>query len=260
MLAEGKFGQAGHRVIIEEFLDGEEFSLLSFVSGQNYVPMPIARDYKRAFDNDAGPNTGGMGAHSPNPLITETDRAEALHNIVEPTISALAAEEIPYDGVLYAGLIKTATGIKVIEFNARFGDPETEVVLPLLKTPLADLITSLQTYEAAETPTDLTDQLSVHWADGATVGVVLASSGYPGDYEKGAPISGLNNLTLQKDIDVYHMGTKSAQNQIVTDGGRVLFIVGQGDTLADARTKAYQALTEISCQALFHRTDIAAHL
>ena len=251
MLAGNKFGEAGHRVVIEEFLAGEEFSLLSFVSDQVYYPMPIARDYKRAFDGDRGPNTGGMGAHSPNPLITAADRIEALTTIVEPTLAALAAEGIPFTGVLYAGLIKTSNGIKVIEFNVRFGDPETEVILPLLETSLIDLIQFLTTKKHE-------DFVSPKWANEATVGVVLATKGYPGDYPKGAPIHGLSNLAAAPDIDVYHMGTKSQNGEIVTNGGRVLFIVGKAPTLAEARDKAYRAVSEIDSPALFHRTDIAA--
>ena len=330
MLEGNQFGEAGHRVVIEDFLEGEEFSLLSFVSGQNYIPMPIARDYKRAFDNDAGPNTGGMGAHSPNPLITEADREEALTKVVEPTLAALADKGVPFTGVLYAGLIKTANGVKVIEFNVRFGDPETEAVLPLLETPLVELVTRLTDSQsplrdpaipvvsrrasgaphsrdprdivgdniagweptgpqddgkddATPTPSscaedaaaaaagvagshkakcvangDVTDDLGVKWADAATVGVVLASIGYPGDYPKGAHIHGLEALESEPDIDVYHMGTKAEDGQIVTNGGRVLFVVGQGKTLAEARDKSYAALEKIDCPELFHRKDIAA--
>lgn len=246
MLEGGRFGEAGHRVVIEEFLDGEEFSLLSFVGNDRYVPMPIARDYKRAFDGDKGPNTGGMGAHSPNPLITANDRDEALRKIVEPTISAMSAEGLPFTGILYAGLVKTSEGVKVIEFNVRFGDPETEVVLPLLETPLTEVIDSLTSHESSA---------AVSWSPDATVGVVLAARGYPGDYPKGAVIDGLEMLD---DVDVYHMGTAEHDGRIVSNGGRVLFLVGRGETLTGAREKAYRAVAQIDCPELFHRSDIAA--
>ena len=260
MLSGGKFGDAGKKIVIEEFLDGEEFSLMSFVCGEKYLPMPIARDYKRAFDGDAGPNTGGMGAHSPNPLITDADRQEALSNIVEPTLAALAAEGIPFAGVLYAGLMKTTDGIKVIEFNVRFGDPETEVVLPLLETPLTELILSLSDKSSDDDrgANDAQNNARASWSEDATVGVVLASRGYPGDYPKGAPIAGLAKLTGTPNIDVYHMGTASNDGQIVTNGGRVLFVVGRAASLSEARELAYDAVSEIDCKELFHRSDIAA--
>lgn len=245
MLTGDKFGAAGRKVVIEDFLDGEEFSLMSFVDGTRYYPMPVARDYKRAFDGDQGPNTGGMGAHSPNPLITAGDYQEALTKVVEPTIAALVAEGIPFTGVLYAGLIKTADGVNVIEFNVRFGDPETEVLMPLLETPLTDVIGAL----------DAGAEREVRWSGDATVGVVLAARGYPGDYAKGAVIRGLDKLA---DVDVYHMGTKKVNGEVTTNGGRVLFVVARGNSLAEARKKVYAELPKINCDDLFYRTDIAA--
>jgi len=248
MLDGGKFGAAGNKVVIEEFLDGEEFSLMTFVGNNKYTTMPIARDYKRAHDLDAGPNTGGMGAHSPNPLISHDDFHHAVEQVVLPTLVAMREEGIPFTGVLYAGLIKTADGIKVVEFNVRFGDPETEVLLPIMKSDLTDVIGSLL---------DPGTEVEIaRWDSDSTVGVVLASDGYPGDYQKGAEINGLDELT---DVDVYHMGTRLRDGNLVADGGRVLFVVGRGDSLADARDKVYRELTKIDAPGLFHRSDIAAN-
>jgi len=245
MLSGSAFGDSGKRIVIEEFLDGEEFSLMSFVAGDKFATMPVARDYKRAFDGDAGLNTGGMGAHSPNPLITDADTAEAIATVVEPTVAALAADGLPFTGVLYAGLIKTDDGVKVIEFNVRFGDPETEVVLPRLETPLVSLIGSLM---AGQQP-------DVEWSSEPAVGVVLASQGYPGEFPKGGAISGLDRLD---GVEVYHMGTGASNSgQLIANGGRVLFVAAKGDTLADARARVYQEIEKIDAPTLFHRTDIA---
>lgn len=263
MLADNKFGAAGHRVVIEEFLDGEEFSLMSFAATHSdgsggAIAMPIARDYKRAFDGDKGPNTGGMGAHTPNPLITDDDRHTALSTIVAPTLAAMQAEGIPFNGVLYAGLIKTPDGIKVIEFNVRFGDPETEIILANLQLPLAELLVRLLD-NSLETMAELEPYHDQLWSDEAGVGVVLAAKGYPGDYEKGAVVFGLDKLATLPDIDVYHMGTALDDNgDIVTNGGRVLFVVGRAPTLAEARAKANLAARQVDCLDLFHRTDIAS--
>ena len=248
MLCGAAFGAAGSRVVIEEFLDGEEFSLMAFVNGTRYVPMPIARDYKRAFDGDQGLNTGGMGANSPHPLITEADYDQAIAEVIEPTVKALNAEGIPYTGVLYAGLIKTAAGIKVIEFNVRFGDPETEVVLPRLDTPLVDIISGLLDDDGAPAP-------AAQWSSEACVGVVLAAEGYPGTSVKGARIQNLDALV---GVDVCHMGTaRAASGDYVTNGGRVLCVVGKGASLTDARDLVYGEISKINCSELFHRNDIA---
>jgi len=244
MLVDASFGAASANVVIEEFLDGEEFSLMSFVAGDKFYPMPIARDYKRAYDNDKGLNTGGMGAHSPNPLITDEDCRVALDEIVKPTVNAMVAEGIPFTGILYAGLIKTVDGPKVIEFNARFGDPETEVVLPLLETNLAAALLDLLAGADIE----------LKWRDEQTVGVVLAAKGYPADYEKGIPIRALDTL---KDVDVYHMGTRVVDGDFVTNGGRVLIVVASDADLASAREKVYAEIEKIECDDLFYRTDIA---
>jgi len=249
MLSGNAFGESGKRIVIEEFLDGEEFSLMSFVgSDQNgairFEPMPVARDYKRAFDGDQGLNTGGMGAHSPNPRITDEDTAQAIAQVVAPTVQALCDEGIPFTGVLYAGLIKTDDDVKVIEFNVRFGDPETEVVLPRLETPLVDVISHVMDNQPN----------NAQWSDQPAVGVVLATEGYPGDYPKGTPINGLDNLN---DVEVYHMGTATnANGDLVSNGGRVLFISAKGNTLQAARAKVYQEIEKIDAPALFYRTDI----
>ena len=244
MLIDASFGAASASVVIEEFLDGEEFSLMSFVAGNKFYPMPIARDYKRAYDNDEGLNTGGMGAHSPHPLITEEDYQIALQKVVKPTVDAMIAEGIPFTGILYAGLIKTSEGSKVIEFNARFGDPETEVVLPLLETELS--VALLDFLEGKD--------VDMKWRNEQTVGVVLAAKGYPTDYAKGVPIRALDAL---EGVDIYHMGTGVVDGEIVTNGGRVLFVVASGADLAAAREKVYAEIKKIECDDLFYRMDIA---
>ncbi len=240
MLLDAKFGEG--KVVIEEFLTGPEFSFMCFVDGRNVYPMAIAQDHKRAYDGDKGPNTGGMGAYSPVPFITAEDEAYALEHVMLPTAAAMVDEGNSFSGVLYGGLIKDPSGIKVIEFNARFGDPETEVVLPRLKSDIYDVFSAI----ADSTPAQ------VEWHDFATLGVVLASKGYPGAYESGAVIGGLEGLTAQ----VYHMGTAQKGDDIVTAGGRVLLVVGKGETLEAARTHALSQIEKIKCDALFHRTDI----
>ena len=247
MLVDASFGEASASVVIEEFLDGEEFSLMSFVTGDKFYPMPIARDYKRAYDNDEGLNTGGMGAHSPHPLITDADYQIALEQVVKPTVEAMIAEGTPFTGILYAGLIKTAAGPKVIEFNARFGDPETEVILPLLETNLATNLLELLAGNTA----------NFTWSNEQTVGIVLAAKGYPGNYGKGAPIRALDTL---QDVDIYHMGTARVNDEFVTNGGRVLFVVASGSDLAAAREKVYAEIKKIDCDDLFYRNDIAGKI
>ena len=240
MLLDDKFGKG--KVVIEEFLTGPEFSLLCFVAGEVVVPMVLAQDHKRAYDNDEGPNTGGMGAYSPLPFITDEDREYALEKVMRPTAAAMVKEGVPFCGVLYGGLMKTPEGVKVIEFNARFGDPETEVVLPRLKSDICDVFCAFAEGKGAE----------LEWSEKATLGIVLASKGYPGDYEKGHVIEGLDKV----DAKVYHMGTALKDGKFVTNGGRVLFVVGEGDTLKEAQTAALAAVEKIECDNLFHRTDI----
>ena len=241
MLLDATFGKG--KVIVEEFLDGPEFSFMCVVSGEKVYPLALAQDHKRAYDGDKGPNTGGMGAYSPVPFISEEVRMEALERIMLPTARALVKEGVPFTGVLYGGLILTADGPKVIEFNARFGDPETEVVLPRLKSDILDL------FEAAVDGRDH----ETRWSTKACLGVVLASDGYPGSYEKGAVIEGLDKVKGK----VYHMGTtRDLAGNLVVNGGRVLMVVGEGDTVADANKAALADVAVIDCPALFHRTDI----
>ena len=230
MLLDNKFGKG--RVVVEEFLTGPEFSFMCFVSGTKVWPMVLAQDHKRAYDGDKGPNTGGMGAYSPLPFISAEDEAYALEQ----------AEGCPFEGVLYGGLMKTPQGIRVIEFNARFGDPETEVVLPRLKSDIVDIFRAV--VEGGDT--------EIEWHDFAALGVVLASKGYPGSYDTGCEIKGLDKV----EGAVYHMGTRADGDRVVTAGGRVLFVVGRGATVTEAREAALRDVGRIECGNLFHRTDI----
>lgn len=240
MLLDASFGKG--RVVVEDFLDGPEFSFMCVVSGRKVYPLAMAQDHKRAYDGDKGPNTGGMGAYSPVPFVTEEVRTTALRDIMQRTADAMADEGVPFKGVLYGGLILTADGPKVIEFNARFGDPETEVVLPRLKSDFYDLV------EAAVDGRDC----ATEWSPEAYLGVVLASKGYPGSYKKGVEIKGLDKV----DAEVYHMGTKRDGDRILTAGGRVLMVVGKGKNIAEANEAAKAEIAKIDCPELFHRTDI----
>lgn len=241
MLLNVKFGEG--KVVVEEYLEGPEFSFMCFVNGSNVYPLEMAQDHKRAFDNDLGPNTGGMGAYSPLPFITKDDYDYALNKIMIPTAKALVREGHPFTGVLYGGLMKTKKGIKVIEFNARFGDPETEVVLPRLKTDIFDAFN------------DVIDgkEPKLEWDNNYTIGIVLASKGYPGSYAKGFKIE--NGM----DDNIYHMGTKfDDEGNLVTNGGRVLFAVESAPTLEEANKLANELVDKVKCDNLYHRTDIGA--
>ena len=240
MLLDDKFGEG--KVVVEDYLEGPEFSFMCFVSGRRVWPMVLAQDHKRAYDGDCGPNTGGMGAYSPLPFVTAEDEKFALERIMQPVADAMADEGCPFEGVLYGGLMKTAQGIKVIEFNARFGDPETEVVLPRLKSDIVDIFCAVAEGRGAR----------LEWHGFATLGIVLASKGYPGAYEKGREIGGLDAV----GGTVYHMGTKADGERVLTAGGRVLFVVGRGKDLAEARANALRDVARIDCGHLFHRTDI----
>lgn len=240
MLQNDKFGHG--QVVIEEFMTGPEFSFMCFVSGDKVYPMVLSQDHKRAFDGDKGPNTGGMGAYSPLPFITKADEEFALQKIMLPTAKAMIAEGCPFKGVLYGGLMKTPNGIKVVEFNARFGDPETEVVLPRLTADIVDIFTAIID---GTTPV-------LTWDKRAAIGIVLASKGYPNNYEKGFEIKNLDRV----DTTVYHMGTKRENDKIITNGGRVLFVTALADTLKEAREKANAEVAKIDCENLFYRTDI----
>lgn len=241
MLLDDKFGHG--KVVFEQFLEGPEFSFMCFVDNENVYPLEMAQDHKRAYDNDQGPNTGGMGAYSPLPFITEEDYEYAMNEIMLPTAKAMVKEGTPFTGVLYGGLMKTKKGIKVIEFNARFGDPETEVVLPRLTSDIYDAFNAIIDGKKPE----------LTWDDSYTIGIVLASKGYPGEYQKGFIIENADSE------DIYHMGTTiDNSGNLITNGGRVLFAVAKGDTLEEANARANALVDEIHCDALFHRTDIGA--
>ena len=240
MLLDEKFGKG--KVVIEEYLEGPEFSLLCFVNGHDVYPMPVAQDHKRAYNGDKGPNTGGMGAYTELPFITDEDIEYAMTNVMRRTADAMVAEDASFCGVLYGGLMKTKNGIKVIEFNARFGDPETEVILPRLKSDMCQIFCDVAD---GKTPV-------IKWDDQATLGVVLASKGYPGSYEKGYEISGLEEV----DGSIYHMGTSLKDGKYLTSGGRVMIVVCKAATLKEAQAKANQEVEKIKCDNLFYRTDI----
>jgi len=242
------FGASGASVVIEEFLTGQEMSLLAFVDGSTVRPMVPSQDHKPVFDNDKGPNTGGMGTYSPLPHVPQSVVQEAIDNIVQPTADAMVKEGRPFKGVLYAGLILTPNGVKTIEFNARFGDPETQVILPRLKTDLLDIFLAVNNGTLAEQP--------IEWSDDAAVCVIVASGGYPGPYPKGLPITGLEAIQGDEAI-VFHAGTALQDGQIVTNGGRVLGITGIGKDIVEARQKAYAAADRIHFDAKHYRTDIA---
>ncbi len=241
MLKNNKF--SCKKVIIEEFLEGEEFSLMAFVKNDKVYPMVLSQDHKKVFDNDLGPNTGGMGAYSPVKQITPIVIEDAVNNVMIACCKAMVKENRHFEGVLYGGLILTKKGPKVIEFNARFGDPETEVILPRLKNDLFVLMN------------DLIDgkEIELIWDEDETIGVVLASVGYPNAYDKGYEINGLDTL---ENVFVFHMGTKIKNNHFVTNGGRVLFVVAKEKTIQKAKELVYQEIKKIKCMNLFYRKDI----
>ena len=243
MLVSEKFGAASSRVVIEEFLSGEEFSLMAFVNGEAVVPLEIAQDHKRAFDGDQGPNTGGMGAYSPVPQIGPLTVQTAVETVLIPAAKAMVQEGRSFCGILYAGLIKTAEGPKVIEFNARFGDPETQVVLPRLESDLVEVILELLNGGKPQ----------LKWDSQAMLGVVVASKGYPESYQKGAVLRGLTNI----DQFVFHAGTaKNDAGDFITAGGRVLLVGAKAFELEEAQDKVYKELAKLSCDGVFYRKDI----
>lgn len=246
MLAENKFGDSGAKVVIEDFLAGQEFSLLSFVRGAEVYPMIIAQDHKRAYENDLGPNTGGMGAYSPIPQIPDNMVAEVIDTIVKPTAKALVEEGCSFTGILYAGLIATSEGVKVIEFNARFGDPEAQVVLPHLESDFALVIDDLLKGKIPK----------IHWRKkGFNLGVVVAAEGYPGTYKK--KIS-LPKIPLSEEYSVYYAGVDEVDGKLVSNGGRVFLVEAFGDTLSEAQKKVYSMLDGLDLSGLFYRKDIGA--
>jgi phosphoribosylamine---glycine ligase len=244
LMVDKRFGAASEKVVVEEFLEGEEFSLMSFVNDEIVLPMEIAQDHKRAFDGDQGPNTGGMGAYSPVPQIPDAAVQKAINEIVLPTASAMKKEGTPFTGILYAGLILTNEGPKVIEFNARFGDPETQVILPRLENDLGELLVSLLDGKRSE----------LRWSEESVLGVVLASEGYPVSSSEPQLIKGLENI--QEDTNVFHAGTKSSENTLQTDGGRVLLVALKGNSLEDAQRNVYEEMKKITCEGSFYRKDI----
>lgn len=247
IMVKREFGESGNQVLIEEYLSGREVSLLCFTDGKTAVPMVPACDYKRVYDNDLGLNTGGMGAYSPPNFFNDKLVTEVTDTIIKPVINAMGAEGKIYKGVLYTGLMMTDNGPKVLEFNARFGDPETQVILPRLKTDLVDIILSVINGTLHEQ--------DIEWSNDACVGVVMASGGYPGTYKTGYPIKGLDKL--DSDIMVFHAGTKFEQGEICTSGGRVLTVTSMGETLFDAMTKVYLNLPRIRFDNEHYRKDIA---
>lgn len=252
MLEGGEFGEAGSEIVIEELLEGEEASLLVVCDGERALPLLPAQDHKRAFDGDEGPNTGGMGAYAPAPVLTTALVNEAMQRIVRPVLAELAATGFPFIGCLYAGLMLTVDGLKVIEFNCRFGDPETQVVLPLLDEDFLNLIALAASGRLPDRP--------LRWKPGRCVGVVLASGGYPGSYETGLPIEGTDAASRLPGVSVFHAGTRVAQGVLVTAGGRVLCVSAMGQGYEEAIDLAYRAAELIRFEGKMLRTDIAARV
>ena len=248
IMVDKKFGASGSKVVIEEFLTGPEVSVLSFCDGKTVVPMVSAQDHKRAYDNDEGLNTGGMGTFSPSRIYTKEINDDCMEKIFKPTVAAMAKEGRPFVGVLYFGLMLTKDGMKVIEYNARFGDPETQVILPRLKSDLLEIM---------EACVDTTlDKMDIQWYDNAAVCVVEASGGYPVKYDKGYEITGLDKVKDRDDIIVFHAGTAEKDGKFVTNGGRVLGITGIGKDIDEARTKAYEGVDLINFEKKHFRHDI----
>lgn len=245
MIGNQLYGESSSRVVIEEYLDGEEFSFMSFVHKGQIHPMVIAQDHKRAYDGDKGPNTGGMGAYSPVPQISSDIVDIAYETVVVPTVKAMTAEGIPFTGILYAGLILTSEGPKVIEFNARFGDPETQVVLPRMTSDFGEFMIALMN----ENPFELS------WSDEGMLGVVIASEGYPTDVKKGAKLPDLGTLT-DTGLFVFHAGTKADDKDFIANGGRVILVAARESTIKKAQQKVYSGLTKLEWDGLFYRKDI----
>lgn len=248
MLVDGRFGHAGSMVLIEERLYGPELSVLAFCDGKSARIMPPAQDHKRLLDGDLGPNTGGMGAFVPSPLATPALIAEVEETILKPTLAGMAAEGAPYVGILYAGLILTTEGPKLLEFNCRFGDPEAQVILPLLESDLVEVMSACIEGKL--------DQIELSWRGGAATTVVMASGGYPDRYETGKPISGLD-AAAQQGCLIFHAGTECSDGQLLTHGGRVLAVTALGETPADAAARAYAGIECIHFDGACYRRDIA---
>jgi phosphoribosylamine--glycine ligase len=243
------FGDAGLRILVEEYLEGQEFTLMAFANGQELLPMEPVQDYKPVFDGDRGPNTGGMGCYSPVPFATQMVQQESVKKIMRPALEAMAQDGNPYSGILYGGLILTRKGPKVLEFNCRFGDPEAQAALPRLEDDLVDLLLACIEGKMG--------QRKVSFSAMRCVCVVMASGGYPGKYETGKPIKGLDTASKMKNVVVFHAGTAKKDGEIVTSGGRVLGVVGLGETFEKAREHAYEAVRTIEFEGAHFRTDIA---
>ena len=244
-MVDSKFGDASAKVVVEEFLSGEEFSLMALVNGEVVIPLEIAQDHKRAYDGDKGPNTGGMGAYSPVEHIGQEVVDVAIETVLIPTAKAMMSEGRDFCGVLYAGLIKTESGPKVIEFNARFGDPETQVVLPRMNSDLVDVLERVIAGEKVE----------IEWDEQAMLGVVVAANGYPEQYDKGAVLRGLDKVA--QDLFVFHAGTKKGDSgEYETNGGRVLLAGAKANTLKEAQEAVYKGLEHLQCDGVFYRKDI----
>ncbi len=249
MLEQKQFGDAGARVMIEEFLEGEELTLMAFADGRTVIPMLAAQDHKRVGEGDTGPNTGGMGAYAPAPIATDSLRQRIVRDILYPVVEGLSRVGSPYYGVLYAGLMIHNGEPYVLEFNARFGDPETQVVLPLLKTDLLDVLEAVVEHRL--------DQVTIEWRDDAAVCVVLTSEGYPGPYKSGRPITGLGKLDAASNLVAFHAGTAVHGDEVVTSGGRVLGLSAVAHDLPTARNRVYEAMGAISFEGQYFRRDIA---
>lgn len=250
MLADKAFGDAGTQVVIEDFLDGEELTVMAFTDGKTVVPLAPAQDHKRLGDGDTGPNTGGMGAYAPAPIGTRELVDRVRRTILEPVVEGLSQIGSPFQGVLYAGVMVVRGEPKVLEFNARMGDPETQVVLPLLKTDLVEILSAVVEHRL--------DQLPIEWHARSAVCVVLAAPGYPGSYTKGAAIAGLSELEGRENLLVFHAGTASSPHGVFAAGGRVLGVTGIGEDLADARERAYAGVRHVRFEGMHFRHDIGA--
>jgi len=250
IMEEKIFGESGKQVIIEECLIGQEASILVLCDGENFVPLASSQDHKRIFDNDQGPNTGGMGAYSPAPIITDKLMKKILKEIIKPAVKEMLKIGCPYKGVLYAGLMITKEGPKVLEFNVRFGDPETQAILPRLKDELVEIM--LAVIEGG------LGKVKLSWTKESCICVVISSGGYPGEYQKGKEISGLTELKDKEGIAVFHAGTKIVDGKILTNGGRVLGVTALGETIQDAITKSYDAIGKIKFEGMHFRRDIGA--
>jgi phosphoribosylamine--glycine ligase len=244
----GSFGAAGSEVVIEEFLEGEEASFFALVDGRNFVPLAAAQDHKRAFDGDKGPNTGGMGAYSPAPVMTPAMTERVMAEIIRPTVAAMAERGTPYKGVLFAGLMITANGPKLIEYNVRFGDPECQVLMMRLKS---DLLPAL-----LATVDGVLGSFDLRWHDDAALTVVLAAEGYPGSPKRGTEIRGLDAAARVAGVEIFHAGTRRDGDRLIADGGRVLNVAARGRTVAEARERAYEAIGRIDWPGGFYRRDI----